>query len=69
MLIFVVNTKHGANLGHSCEPKAQAFTFLTFDLNTNNKINFAADTANNYQKSFKVSAINTPQVYVKWKLV
>ena len=67
MLIFVVNTTHGANLGHNCEPKAQAFTFLTFDLNTNNKINFAADTANNYQKSFKVRAIYTPLVHLKYK--
>ena len=33
-------------------------------------INFTADTANNFPKSFKVSAIlNTPQVYLKWKLV
>ena len=33
-------------------------------------INFTADTANHFPKSFKVSAIlNTPQVYLKWKLV
>ena len=38
--------------------------------NNNLIINFTADTANNYLKSFKVSVIlNTPQVYLKCKLV
>ena len=45
-----------------------------FDNNNNVEIiiiiNFTGDTANDFPKSFKVSAIlNTPQVYLKWKLV